>query len=226
MTNITKRLGLWDMYLAVMDKVGIRPFKYGQTLVITNTPLVKLIVVTSSDLPNRIDKVKTVDVLGQEVIHKDMREFEQWFQSTFRSSRKAIENDYDALVIETAVSVTYHGFIPGEIYKHPNTLEVLSPGRWDLKPGATMNIACPFTLELPQDVIGVFYPKMKLSDKKINVRAPLLHAGFSGIPQLIITNDSDETVEIGQHDAISQIQFVKSTVITFETSQQLTDQPE
>lgn len=221
MNPITKRLSLWSKYLAVMDKSGIRPFRYSETVTITNTPLVKLIVVNiiGASQPNNVNQIKTIDALGAERTYKTMSEFEQAFDRSFNHLRKGIEADFERLVLHSDVKIHFDtGIIDKhlELFKHLNTVEVLCPQRVDLKPGATMDIECPFELEIPSDIIGIFFTKKSLRDDKIKLLVPLLHAEFKGRPKLVITNEKDEVLEINKFDSIAQIQFIKSETINFD----------
>lgn len=216
MNAITKRLTLWAKYLQVMNAVGIRPFRYSNTVTITNTPLIKLIIINSSERdPNRIDRIKTVDALGLERNYNTMAEFEDAFAKTFNHLRNGIDADFEKLLTKD-VKVKFDVDIAesaNDVFKHINTIEVLSPERFVLLPGATTDIECPFHIELPDDVIGVFYPKRSLRDFKFELRAPLLHAEFNGRPKIMITNKSDSTIEVNKFDAIAQIQLINTSVL-------------
>lgn len=221
MNDVTKRLSLWAKYVAVMDKNGIRPFRYSETVTITNTPLVKLVVVNIMGVqqPTNVNQIKTIDALGVERAYKTMREFEQAFDRSFNHLRRGIEADFERLVLHSDVKIHFDAGIIDkhlELFKHLNTVEVLCPQRVDLKPGATMDIECPFELDIPSDIIGIFFTKKSLRDDKIKLLVPLLHAEFKGRPKLVITNEKDEVLEINKFDSIAQIQFIKSETINFD----------
>ena len=153
------------------------------------------------------------------IVYKTMTEFEDMFSKTFNHLRNGIEADYERLVLNSDVKVHFDKGLAEkhlELFKHLNTIEVLSPIRVELKPGATMDIDCPFELELPSDIIGVFFNKKSLREYKFELRSPLLHAEFKGRPKIVITNKGDEVVTINKFEQIAQIQFIKSETINFD----------
>lgn len=212
-SRLNTRLSLWDRHLLAND---IKPLQYLPGLMIIKTPLVTLFInLNINEGCNENVRYRVEMLNGQSYNYTRLSEFEQWFDTTFNHLKQDIKRAFDKQTESIpTISIKHDAVLSGEyaekISKHEQTLEVLSPERYEMKPGAKMTIDCPFTLEMSSGAIGVFFPKRRFHDNKVEIHASLIHSDFNGRPQLILTNKGDGMWEINKDEAIAQIQFMRS----------------
>lgn len=219
-SRLNTRLSLWDRHLLIND---IKPLQYLPGLKIIKTPLVTLFININinegcSKYGNENVRYRAEMLNG--VIHHCTRlvEFEQWFAKTFEHLSRDIQNAFDKHNDNMfSIRIKHHAVLSGEyaekISKHEQTIEVLSPERYEMKPGAKMTIDCPFELEMTPGVIGIFFPKRRFHENKVEIHAALIHSDFNGRPQLILTNKGDKLWEIDKDESIAQIRFIRTADI-------------
>lgn len=213
---LNMRLSLWDKHLLAND---IKPLQYQPGVIIIKTPLVTLFI--NKEINEGCNKFGSTNVrytaellTGVKYYCTRLGEFEQWFDKTFNHLKRDIENSLDKREFATPIISIKHdakltGAYAEKISMHEQTIEVLSPDRYEMKPGAKMTIDCPFTLEMSSGVIGVFFPKRRFHENKVEIHAALIHCDFNGRPQLILTNKGSTLWEINKDEAIAQLRFMR-----------------
>lgn len=95
-----------------------------------------------------------------------------------------------------------------------NCVELRSPKRYEILPGASVSITANSSVYIPGGVIGEIKPRKRHAlDQKIRIGAELLHENFNGRPIINIVNDGDTLFEIGEGDTIAQLVFVLTAII-------------
>lgn len=211
LTRLNKRLSLWDRHLLVE---GVKPITYQPNIVLINSPLVQVLTYLLKP-EGTLGRYHVKMVTGETFEFCRLAKFENWFQEQFKHLNRDIQRAFEKYNTATpTVRILHDALLNGDygekISQHEYTIEVLSPERYEMKPGAKMTIDCPFKLEMSPGVVGIFFPKRRFHENKVEIHAALIHSDFNGRPQLILTNKGTGLWEISKDEAIAQIQFLRS----------------
>lgn len=86
-----------------------------------------------------------------------------------------------------------------------------------IKPSQTVKIPLGFGLELPDGMMACIYPRSSLVAKGLISHIPPVDSGYRGEIHAILTNLSDEEINVNQGDRIAQLIVTPVHIINFVT---------